>query len=58
MNRRTASLLGCGLIAASPAFAAEVTSERLVNADREPENWLDEPSHLRCAALLTARQDQ
>jgi alcohol dehydrogenase (cytochrome c) len=27
-------------IAASPAFAAEVTSERLVNADREPQNWL------------------
>jgi alcohol dehydrogenase (cytochrome c) len=40
MNRRTASLLGCVLIAASPAFTAEVTSERLINADREPQNWL------------------
>jgi glucose dehydrogenase len=40
MNRRTASLLGGVLIAASPAFAAEVTSERLINADREPQNWL------------------
>jgi len=28
------------VIAASPAFAAEVTPERLVNADREPQNWL------------------
>jgi alcohol dehydrogenase (cytochrome c) len=27
-------------IAASPTFAAEVTSERLINADREPQNWL------------------
>src|SRR5215831_7493367 len=25
---------------ASPAFAAEVTPERLVNADKEPQNWL------------------
>jgi alcohol dehydrogenase (cytochrome c) len=28
------------VIAASPAFAAEVTPERLINADREPQNWL------------------
>jgi hypothetical protein len=28
------------LIAASSAFAAEVTSDRLLNADREPQNWL------------------
>jgi alcohol dehydrogenase (cytochrome c) len=27
-------------IAASPALAAEVTPERLINADREPQNWL------------------
>jgi alcohol dehydrogenase (cytochrome c) len=40
MNRRTASVLACVLIAAPPAFAAEVTSERLINADREPQNWL------------------
>jgi len=28
------------VIAASPALAAEVTPERLINADREPQNWL------------------
>jgi alcohol dehydrogenase (cytochrome c) len=28
------------VIAALPAFAAEVTPERLINADREPQNWL------------------
>jgi alcohol dehydrogenase (cytochrome c) len=28
------------VIAASPALAANVTPERLVNADREPQNWL------------------
>jgi alcohol dehydrogenase (cytochrome c) len=28
------------LIAAPPALAAEVTSERLINADLEPQNWL------------------
>jgi alcohol dehydrogenase (cytochrome c) len=27
-------------MAATPAFAAEVTSERLINADREPQNLL------------------
>jgi alcohol dehydrogenase (cytochrome c) len=27
-------------IAALPALAAEVTPERLINADREPQNWL------------------
>src|SRR5215471_9369537 len=30
----TASML------ASPAFAADVTPERLLNADKEPQNWL------------------
>jgi len=28
------------VIAASPTLAAEVTPERLINADREPQNWL------------------
>src|SRR5580693_4272441 len=28
------------VITVSPAFAAEVTPERLINADREPQNWL------------------
>src|SRR5215475_5986977 len=37
--RKTALL--CSAFAASlPAFAADVTSERLVNADKEPHNWL------------------
>ena len=40
MNRRTASMLAGVTIAALPALAAEVTPERLINADREPKNWL------------------
>ena len=40
-------LLASGVIAALvPALAAEVTPERLVNADREPRQLADEPSHL------------
>src|SRR6266571_1238990 len=35
-----AGLLGSVMLAASPAFAAEVTPARLVNADKEPQNWL------------------
>src|ERR1700722_19077642 len=27
-------------LAAAPALAADVTPERLINADREPQNWL------------------
>jgi alcohol dehydrogenase (cytochrome c) len=33
-------MLAVVVIATSPAFAAEVTPERLINADREPQNWL------------------
>jgi alcohol dehydrogenase (cytochrome c) len=33
-------MLAGAVIAASPALAADVTSERLINADREPQNWL------------------
>src|SRR5215470_6287093 len=41
MNRRTtASMLAGMLTAASPALAADVTPERLINADKEPQNWL------------------
>jgi hypothetical protein len=40
MNRCTASVLACVLISAPPALGAEVTSERLINADHEPQNWL------------------
>jgi alcohol dehydrogenase (cytochrome c) len=39
-NRRTVSMLAGALLVAPPAFAAEVTAERLINADREPQNWL------------------
>jgi alcohol dehydrogenase (cytochrome c) len=44
MSKRVRSirqlLLGGVLLAATPAVAADVTSERLVNADKEPQNWL------------------
>ena len=32
--------LGVAVFASAPALAAEVTFERLVNADKEPHNWL------------------
>jgi alcohol dehydrogenase (cytochrome c) len=34
------TLLATSLIVASPALAAEVTPQRLINADKEPQNWL------------------
>ncbi len=37
---RGALLAGCFTLTALPAVAADVTPERLVNADREPQNWL------------------
>jgi alcohol dehydrogenase (cytochrome c) len=37
---RMALLTGSALAAASSAFAADVTPERLLNPDREPQNWL------------------
>jgi alcohol dehydrogenase (cytochrome c) len=40
MNRRITCMLAGMVIAASPALAAELTPERLINADREPQNWL------------------
>src|SRR2546423_8866907 len=33
-------VLAAVMLAGAPAFAAEVTFERLVNADKEPQNWL------------------
>src|SRR3981081_3744540 len=36
----TALLTGTALAATSSARAADVTPERLVNADKEPQNWL------------------
>src|SRR6516162_5131498 len=35
-----AVLLGSIALVAAPALAAEVTPERLANADKEPQNWL------------------
>jgi alcohol dehydrogenase (cytochrome c) len=32
--------LGATMLATAPAFAADVTFDRLVNADKEPQNWL------------------
>jgi alcohol dehydrogenase (cytochrome c) len=37
---RAALIAGTVLAAASPGLAAEVTPNRLINADREPQNWL------------------
>jgi alcohol dehydrogenase (cytochrome c) len=39
-SRRVALLTGSLIATALPAWAAEVTSERLLNPDREPQNWL------------------
>jgi hypothetical protein len=39
-SRLRQALLATVLLAASPALAAEVTPERLANADKEPQNWL------------------
>src|SRR5215813_11296422 len=44
-SRHCHSLRAClfttaGLLAIAPAVAADVTPDRLVNADREPQNWL------------------
>src|SRR5215207_6734559 len=37
---RNAALASAAVIAASPALASDVTSDRLINADKEPHNWL------------------
>src|SRR6266568_8879071 len=36
----TMALLTSTVLAAGPAMAADVTPDRLVNADKEPQNWL------------------
>jgi alcohol dehydrogenase (cytochrome c) len=33
-------LAGAAMLAATPALSADVTPDRLLNADREPQNWL------------------
>ena len=44
MARRIGSfriaLLAGSMLAASPVLAADVTPERLLNPDKEPQNWL------------------
>jgi alcohol dehydrogenase (cytochrome c) len=37
---RTLLLAGAALLSVAPALAADVTPDRLANADREPQNWL------------------
>ena len=37
---RTLLLAGAAALATCPALAGDVTSDRLVNADKEPQNWL------------------
>ena len=37
--RRAALFAGAALLLGSPALAAEVTPERLLNVDKEPQNW-------------------
>ena len=60
MHRRnaflSALLTSTVLFLTKPTLAAKVTPDRLINADKEPHNWLDESPHLRCAAILDARQ--
>jgi alcohol dehydrogenase (cytochrome c) len=38
--KNLSNLLLCASLMVTPAFAAEVTFDRLVNADKEPQNWL------------------
>ncbi len=48
-TRRTgtfAVVLG-GVLAAAPVFAGDVTWERLVNSDKEPQNWLNHHGNLK-----------
>src|SRR5579859_3873718 len=40
MKRRTVLMLAGFVMAVSPTLAADVTPQRLINADREPGNWL------------------
>ena len=40
MHRLRLAALGTSMLLCLPAIAAEVTFERIVNADKEPQNWL------------------
>src|SRR3989442_15469538 len=37
---RNAALASAAVLVASPVFAADVTPDRLINANNEPHNWL------------------
>jgi len=39
-NHSIRNVLFAATMLASPAFAADVTPERLLNPDKEPQNWL------------------
>jgi hypothetical protein len=52
MNRSARFLLAGVMIAASPALAAEVSGERLINANRERQNWLRKFKEMRQATAL------
>ena len=55
----TATLLTSILLgAAAPAMAAEVTSDRLINADKEPQNWLMNHRTYDAQRYLAARPNQ
>jgi len=49
-----ASALVLGAAMASSALAADVTPDRLANADKEPHNWLMNHRTYGCTAIFTA----
>jgi hypothetical protein len=56
-----ALVAGSMLTAGCPVFAADVTPERLVQRRQGAPELADEPSHLRCSAVLATlatRQNQ
>ncbi len=55
---RRSLLAGTAILALTPALAAEVTPERLVNADKEPQNWLMNHRTYDGQRYLAARHDQ
>jgi hypothetical protein len=58
---RAAALATTVLATAAPCWAADVTADRLINADKEPQNWLmnhrtyDGSVSLAAAARSTTR---
>ena len=52
-----AFLLAGSVLAAAPTFGAEVTPNRLVNADNEPGNWLMNHRTYDAQRFSPTRQD-